>query len=317
MILTACDVWDFARPVPKPVPDELILAAIRPKKLATVDQVIVSTIQSAYYEQDEGALWVTQGDYYADNAPVQSTYVIRCDANGTELDHMFCYGGGHGANFGIQRIGGVPHVWLMWDHAIDESKVFEIVRFPYAAGTTIDRTNAGIESFDKGVAATQRVQFGIDVDGDRMVQRLYWGGLRYRLRRLSDVVGGVDDMLAEIVAPVPHPEGDWFQGVATTGDHAYVCQGIIANNVAAPEPAAVGVYTWSAGTFDMLADADQIGRSPDGTFWGGRKKEPEGITISRSASTGMHFASVGVSLMDDNGNYRHEVWVYDQADTIV
>lgn len=290
---------------PEPLPavrfgDPVPIASIVPKTSGTVMQQVECT--------PAGELFMTQS-LTGSGPSLYTTVVSRCAVVPSdptpELDSMTILDGGHGLGLHIQpRDDGGHDVWLSLQGPVtqDAPDGGRLARFAYTPGVyAIEAIPGGVTylpRFPNQQGLYQESVYNFDRAGGVAVERMYDFSTgrqeQYTLRRIDDLVAGVDRPIGRMMVPVDPPT---MQGFTTVGGSLFRWVGLSNSGSGAPvaaDPMALEQFDWGTGALVASTPFPTLGQDASGA-WRDGAYEPEGCSVLRSADGSVSLV-VGVAV---------------------
>jgi len=253
-------------------------------------------------DEDTGEIWATQV-VPVSTGDSESFALSRLSHTGQLLDHMILTSAGHGTTVGIQRIDGRPYVWTNWN-VVDSGNTAignRLVRLPYLPGQTVSSTHPEIEVIPSFTSSY--VLPVLDLQSGNVGFRISDGaGQRLELRRISDVLAGVDARIG-VVVTVPS-DLHHMQGFAIDGTTAYWYSG---DTNSVTYPSEITQFSFLDGTIKKRVTR-VFGEDPEGGYRGDFR-EPESIFLHKDKMTGRRTLFAGV-VTGEQGRRRSKVYAF-------
>ncbi|WP_350347572.1 hypothetical protein ABIQ69_13150 [Agromyces sp. G08B096] len=283
-------------------PADYDFTLVRPVFQTLLQLPRLTVLQWFGVDEDTGEIWATQAIPPA-TGNSESFALSRLSHTGQLLDHMILTSAGHGTTVGIQRIDGRPYVWTNWNH-VDAGNTItgnRLVRLPYLPGETVPSTHPEIETLSS--FTTSYVTPVLDPQNGTVGFRISdTAGQRLQLRRIDDVVAGVD---APIGVTIQIP-GDLvhMQGFAVDGTDAYWYSG---DTNSATYPSEITRFSFTDGQVKTRVTR-VFGEDPEGGYRG-NFREPESIFLHKDKLTGRKTLFAGV-VTGEQGRRRSKVYAF-------
>lgn len=273
----------------------LDIATIRPTFLTSLQLARSSTMQHGQKEPETGDFYVSQA-VTGTTSDKESVAISRVSSAGVLLDSMTCEDAGHGTAIGLERTGGVTYIWMAWVAASPTGTINDLVRFAYAPGTTLRRSDVGSFQVMSKFSPTGYVMVAFDWANDYVAYRESSGTSDvYTRRKISEVKQNIDKTYGKVTLTQGTVGGSTItmQGFATIDGSLYRYTG------GTTDPALVTRYDWATGAVTAVVGTERLGLSPDGTT-PGNQREPEGIALYRDPINGLPTLTAGVTVGPTN-----------------
>jgi hypothetical protein len=238
-------------------------------------------------------VWVFAQQRYGH--PAGDLTLTATTAAGSQINHMYVAGFGHGIAISLERINDVLYVWIE-TKAISEPALpnadagmygYKIARIPWRPGATLTPTSTGVLVY--GGNQPEETP-SLDVAHNQIGIHYYAptsGRFRYVVYRLSDLRAGRSVLLASLNEPA---EVGVSQGWVLAGGYVYRLDQIIGVRATITQIDMTGAVV---ATVDVAA-ATSV------PYW-----EPEGITVTGS--------NLCINVAGGASSTRHTVNVFCQA----
>lgn len=266
----------------------LDVAMQAPKFVTTLQPDGLQIVQCVARDRVTGDFYCSQSINMSPSQEAQDLRITRMSPAGETISSMRMNGGGHGDTIGLENRSGDIYIWFCWEEDLDGGNPdFSLVRVRYSDGARVHRTDGQVEQVVKFDGDSEaKVTIGLDWEHDRIATRIaagYRTSERYTLRRISDVLKGRNDRLAEISLDDDH---GLTQSHTTLGDYLYVYRG------KDPDLAReITRYSWTTRA-EYAVDVTDLGADRNGRFPGDEAvNESEGITTfqGRDGRSGLLF----------------------------
>jgi PKD repeat protein len=264
-----------------------------------------ATLQDLVRSPDTGEFYSSQ--VHTETNGDESVRISRSAAGGAYIDNMLLTDAGHGTSFALEYTGGKVYVWLNWRKATDgATDVFDLVRFPYAAGTF---TRSQVVGLTVKIAGPTYRLVGFDSGGDYAVIRVASGTSdQYKRYPLANVMAGslTGQSGVTITLPQSTNSGDdnnpTLQGFATYYDSLFRYTGLRndAANYSIDKPK-ITEYSWTTGKAVKTLDVSGFGSSFS-------LREPEGLSIYNTGTNPVLFFAM--STGPTGGPHTFPTWWY-------
>jgi hypothetical protein len=266
----------------------------------TLTLTATQRMQDVIRSPDTGEFFVSQSIDPGASAQVGDTtkadvVINRCTSGGSLIDSMTLTDAGHGTTIALEgNSSGEPYIWMAYEDPGTTGGPNDLLRFPYAAGVYTRDSLPGVSEIVKFTSSLVDVSFDW-LNGQAASRHSLSGGERYELRRISDIVQGVDKLYAGITLPGAPPA---MQGYFTYQDSLFRWTG---SSNSTTDPIRLSQYSWADGSVIAVYDASNLGKPYTDNWY-----EPEGASLYNVDGTAP-VAYLGITT----GNYpSHEFHTY-------
>lgn len=235
-----------------------------------------TVLQTLWIDNETDEMYTTQV-WPGPKGSSESFGITHFDRHGNYIDWCRCKYGGHGTSLGLYKKNGKVYFFTNWDKVDSNGDYIgnDLVMFPYESRVTFEPNDSRFKKFDTFEETYMNPV--VDQANDIIAFRVKYSEKNQviKIRKLSEFMNGVDNLLAEFTIP---PNLYYSQGFDICDDEFYWRTGDT-NSKTSPDE--IIVFNWRTGKIIQRQICD-FGYPAKDNF-----REPEGLCVYKDPKTGL------------------------------